>query len=390
MRSKPIGVAFAVVLCALFWCVVLGRAAAQPAIHEATHLTLAIGEQRVLPTQGVRSFSEGVKGVVDVRLTSDSTKFIIIGLKPGNTTLLFLMTDGSEKHYVINVFDPNAQITPDAPVVNPNTVTAEANIRLDLYFVQFDRNYSHNLGVNVSPTVLTGNFDATFNLKSAALSPTTAIVRSQLMPQLDLAQAQGWAKVQRHVAVVTTNGTEATFDSGGFFNVLVATSQSTGIQSIKYGTNLGVVPRYDQTTQRLQLVVKAEISDLTATGAEIPGRSASTLTNVVNLELGESLAVAGLTAQSEERQRGGIAGLTQIPILGVLFSNRAAKSRETENVVFVVPSVVEPLKVSRGREFIESALRTFEEFDGDMEEVSVFPKPAIERTAAAANKDARN
>lgn len=357
--------------------VVQAPAQAQANVHEASTLELAVGEQKVLPTQGVKSFSEGVKGIVDIRLTSDASKFVIIGLRPGTTTLLLLMNDGSERHYAINVYDPNAGEKNAVLPETPNAVTPQANIRLDLYFVQFDRNYSHNLGVNIPTTLMEGTFEAAFDLKTASLGPTSAIVRSQLMPQLDLAQGQGWAKVLRHVAVITTNGTEATFDSGGFYNVLVATAQATGVQSIKFGTSLGVVPRYDEETHRLQLAVTAEVSDLTSTGAEVPGRSRSTLTTVVNLELGESLAVAGLSARSEEHQRQGIAALSQIPILGALFGTRARRTRDIENVVFVVPSVVEPLKASRGREFVDRALENYRKYEGDSLAKPLYPESPV-------------
>ena len=48
--------------------------ATQATTAETQHegLRLQVGEQKVLDSEGVRSFSEGVKGVVDVRLTKDN------------------------------------------------------------------------------------------------------------------------------------------------------------------------------------------------------------------------------------------------------------------------------------------------------------------------------
>src|ERR1700712_3754698 len=109
-------------------------------------LELAPGEQRVLPAQGVKSYSEGVKGVVDVRLTGDASRFVVVGIAPGLTTLLMLMVDGTERLYTIAVRDPNAA-TPGAPP-SAISVVAQASIRLDLYFVQVDRKRSLDLGVS--------------------------------------------------------------------------------------------------------------------------------------------------------------------------------------------------------------------------------------------------
>src|SRR5262245_27804040 len=69
-------------------------------------IELLIGEQRVLPAHGVKTYSEGVRGIIDVRLTSDASRFVIVGVARGTTTLLLIMTDGSERLMTITVKDP--------------------------------------------------------------------------------------------------------------------------------------------------------------------------------------------------------------------------------------------------------------------------------------------
>src|SRR5262249_39713217 len=98
---------------------------------ETEQLVLQVGEQRVISSDNVRSYSEGAKGIVDIRLTKDATEFIVVALAPGTTTLLFLMMDGTERHYKIAVVDPNAR----AHDRKDGAVEARDNIRLDFYFV---------------------------------------------------------------------------------------------------------------------------------------------------------------------------------------------------------------------------------------------------------------
>src|SRR5882724_7697806 len=64
---------------------------------ESVELNLGVGEQRVLATDGVRSYSEGVPGVVDVRLTKDARQFVVVGQHPGATSLLFMLEGGAER-----------------------------------------------------------------------------------------------------------------------------------------------------------------------------------------------------------------------------------------------------------------------------------------------------
>src|SRR5262245_22419701 len=67
-------------------------------------LNLSVGENRTLPASDVKSYSEGVRGVAEIKLTPDNNQFVIVGQKPGSTTLLLLKKDGTEVSYAINVF----------------------------------------------------------------------------------------------------------------------------------------------------------------------------------------------------------------------------------------------------------------------------------------------
>jgi len=335
------------------------------------NIELNIGEQRVLPAQGVKSYSEGVRGVVDVRLTGDASRFVMVGTAKGATTLLLLMVDGTEKQYNIVVRDPR-----DTGVVaasNPMAVAPQASIRLDLYFVQVNRSRSLDIGMNVPSALASGTFAAQYNIPAAALISKTAVVGAQFLPSLEAAQSRGWAKVSRHVAIITANGTQADFDSGGEFNAQTAsTGLAPAVLSIRYGTNLTIQPKYDQTSGRIELQVAAQISDLTP-GAPLPGRTQSKVATIANLALGESLAVAGLTSANRESNRVGLPWLSQIPILGMLFSVERNRESDIENLVFISPSVVEPLKHVRAREFLANAFREYDEFKGKDDQGNLFP-----------------
>lgn len=355
------------------------------AAAESTSVELNIGEQRVMSAQGVKTYSEGVKGIVDVRLTGDASRFVIIGVGAGTTTLLLLMVDGSERIVSITVRDPRVtgEVTQGA---DPLAVSPQASIRLDLYFVQVNRTNSMDLGINVPPSLGYGTFNYAYNLSASALVSKTAVVGTEFLPTLDMAQAKGWAKIQRHVAVITTNGTQANFDSGGEFNALNVQGLTSNVVRIKYGTTLGIRPRYDAESGRIELAVSAEVADLTP-GAPLPGRTRSALETMANLALGESLSVAGLVAANEEQNRGGIPYLSQIPILGLLFGKQASKQSDTENLVFISPSVVEPLKHARAKEFLSNAMREYDDFSGQQRGGRFFPGtrfgvPAEQRPAA--------
>lgn len=345
---------------------------------EAQSLRLEVGTQKVLPSANVRSYSEGVQGIIDVRLTGDASQFVIVALRAGDTTLLMIMMDGSERLYRINVFDPNAPKTEKKiERVGQEQVEPRDNVRLDFYFVQFDKSYSHQIGIDWATRYGQGALQTTFDLQSGRFTSATAVIQDQALPALDLAQATGWAKLMRHATLITTNGTQANFRGGGEINIPVQGSLTTGIHQISFGSEIGVLPRYDSDSGRLELQITANVSDLADDrGTGTPGRVTSQLSTVVNIELGQSLMLAGLVATSQSRSHGGLPVLSQIPILGALFGSHSEVQQDTEDVVFIVPSVLDSVNLdSRAR--IHEALDAYEAYTGNLDEVYLQTKGDI-------------
>jgi pilus assembly protein CpaC len=337
--------------------------------QDSLELSLDVGEQRVIPSDGVTSYSQGTPGVIDVRLTKDHRSFVVVGQRPGRTSLLFMMQDGGQLHYRITVSDPNASaVTAPPPESGEIRVKARDNVRLDFYFVQLDQDQSVQAGISWPATFGGGTLAAGFDLLTRSFTAATAVITNQALPRLDLAQVRGHAKLLRQATVITANGTQAQFGGGGELNIPVQNSLGVGIRQISFGSDIKVAPRYDRETGRLELSIHAEVSDLTSDrGSGIPGRTTSVLDSLVNLELGQSLVIAGLTSRSESESHDGLPGLSQIPIIGGLFGTHSDRSTRTENLIFIVPTVVDAVSL-HAREQVGEALALFDEFDGDLDD----------------------
>jgi pilus assembly protein CpaC len=344
---------------------VLGTSSARAQTRE---LTLDVNEQRVIPSTGVSSYSEGLPGVVDVRLTNDGSSFVLVGQRPGSTSLLLVMTDGSQVMYRISVNDPDARANTDHGAAHAPRVQARDNVRLDFYFVQLSRDDRDRIGLSWPSSFGGGSVSASYDLAGSAWLEASAAVTDQALPRLDFARAQGWAKLLREAAVITANGEEATFSGGGEVNFPVESALSVGIRQIAFGSSVRVKPRYDRESGRIELVIHAEVSDLAGDhGSGIPGRVTATIDSVVNLELGQSLVLAGLTARSEASSDTGLPGLSQIPLLGLLFGSSEQRSEHSENLIVIVPSVVDAVSLD-ARNRVREALELFREFEGDLDE----------------------
>jgi pilus assembly protein CpaC len=390
-------------------------------------LNIAMGETRTFSAQDVKNYSEGVSGVIDVKLTSDASQFVVTGRRLGSTTLLLIKNDGSQVTLTINVFirapaavekellellkglngvgvrrvgahividgsvatDADlarvkqvASLYPDqvqslvqiakAGMVTPTGEPKQFLIRIDFYFVQYDKSSSYAVGIGWPESIGGGAIQAsmTYDFLAGTTRDATATLASQPLPRLDIASRHGWAKVLKQATVITNNDSEATFANGGEQNFSVNTGLTIGVEKIPFGTTLQVVPHYDPEKKTLGLKLDADVSDLTASvsGTPLPGRSTSKLTTTVNLRLGQSLVLSGIRTESLTHTVAGLPGLSDIPILGLLFGSHAQSDIQTEGAIFVVPSVVETIPTASA-EMVDLALKKWRAYDGDLEEV---------------------
>jgi len=404
------------------------EAADRAALRQTEELNLSVGENKTLSAQGVRSFSEGAKGVADVRLTPDSTQFVIVGQRPGSTTLLLLRKDGSELSVNINVFQRSIQsvehellqllsgtvgvrvrrvgarffieggvstepelkriehiaaLFPDQVeslvVLGGAAAERKLNLRIDFIFVQYDRTKNYQVGVNMPGSIGgpgVGRLDATFDLVAGAVGGAQAQIISQALPGLDLAATRGWAKVMKHSTVITANGSEAKFSAGGEQNYLISTGLATSLTQISFGTDVTVLPRFDPVSRELEIGLQSVVSDLTptlASGTSLPGRNVSKLNTVVSLKLGQSIVLSGIRSSSQRHSVTGLPLLSEIPLLGILFGSHGDTQDEVEGAIYVVPSVIE--SIPRGaQEILDEALAQYKEFDGDINSVKSWEK----------------
>lgn len=342
----------------------------RPSDTQTQTITMNVGEQVSLPRVGVAQYSEGDTAIAELKNPSTGDSFILFGRKAGNTSVVLLMQDGSRRTINVVVRDPNAR---------GGNVSSRENIRLDFYFVQLSESRGHQLGIGWPGSIGGGTDVARFNLlldlaapgravpaggtAAPVLSSATLQIANHLLPRLDLAQVTGWAKIMRQAMVVAANGVPAEFTSGGEVNVQVQGALTAEIRTIPYGSNIKVTPRYDQTSGRVEISIQADVSDLTQSSAGVPGRTRTTLNTVVNLELGQSLVLGGLVGRSTSEQTSGIPGLSQIPILGFLFGSNGQRSDEVENVLFIVPTVVQAAS-RQDIDRITEALKLYQGFGG--------------------------
>jgi len=410
-------------------------AGAQKGAREAVNnedINLGIGETRTLSAKDVKNYSEGVAGIIDVKLTTDGSQFVLNGRRSGSTTLLLIKNDGTQTTLNVNVFSRSPTAVEKelnqllagiqgvqvrrvgAHIVIDGTVATEAElvrvkqvaalypdqveslvqvagaaaptvngepkqflIRIDFYFVQYDKNASYGVGIGFPDSIGGAALQSqvSYDFLAGSATSATATLANQPLPRLDLASRHGWAKVLKQATVITSNDAEATFSNGGEQNFPVNTGLTIGVERIPFGTTVKVMPHYEPGKRALTVKLDADVSDLTASisGTALPGRSTSKLTTNVNLKLGQSLVLSGIRSESLTHSVSGLPLLSEIPLLGVLFGSHSQSNLQTEGAIFVVPSIVETVPAASA-ELVDIAIKKFKDYDGDIANVRAYDK----------------
>ena len=148
--------------------------------------------------------------------------------------------------------------------------------------------------------------------------------------------------------LVAESGKEASFLAGGEFPVPIAQgsgdSVAITVQYKEFGIRLNFTPTV--IGNRVHLKVRPEVSTLdfangvVLQGFRIPALSTRRTETELELQDGQTFAIAGLMNNTMNSTLQKIPGIGDIPILGLLFKSKAAQKNQTELVVMITPQIL--------------------------------------------------
>lgn len=267
-------------------------------------------------------------------------------------------------------------------VINLLHVTGVHQVMLDVRVAEMDRRLLRRMGVNFS--AVTGSGKA-FGVsipnhlasvlppgdQSAVISPgpfgavappfmfglgqaVNALFRFQTGSTnwtgfVDALKEENLIKVLAEPTLVALSGQEAHFLAGGEFPIPIPQAFGvTTIQFKKFGIQLNFAPVVLSQTQ-IHLTVTPEVSELdfangvALQGIVVPAITTRRASTVVELEDGQSFAIAGLLRDNVRETITKVPFLGDVPILGTLFRSSSFLKNETELVIIVTPHLVTPL-----------------------------------------------
>ncbi|MDQ8160535.1 MAG: pilus assembly protein N-terminal domain-containing protein, partial [Gemmatimonadota bacterium] len=205
------------------------------------------------------------------------------------------------------------------------------------------------------------NADGTVTLppEGKFLSVLSDFGTKQFLAFLEAEEQNGRARLLAEPNLLAADRDSASFLAGGELPIPVVQAGIGGgagvqapvtIQYREFGVRLRFAPNI-LSDSVITLYVRPEVSSLdysnavTLSGFRIPALRSRRVESSVDIRRDQSVILSGLFNEERERVRSGIPFLMNIPILGSLFSSSRWQSSETELLVIVTPSIVDPANV---------------------------------------------
>ncbi len=254
-------------------------------------------------------------------------------------------------------------------LLNVRVPQGEQQILLRVRFANVDRTAATELGANLFSTGALNTIGQTTTQQFSPLQMDLQDNRVQVTftdllnvflfrPDLNLGatiralQNRRLLEILAEPNLLAIHGREASFLAGGEFPVPVIQSAAGAgavtIQWREFGIRLNFNPLITPRGT-IRLRVTPEVSSLdfsnavTISGFTVPALSTRRVQTEIELETGQSFAIAGLLDNRVVDNWNKVPGLGDIPLIGKIFRSRALSKNNTELLVVVTPELVRPI-----------------------------------------------
>ena len=275
-------------------------------------------------------------------------------------------------------------------IVNVMHVGGVQQVLLEVRVAEINRLVAERIGVNFNALAPGGNFGVNqinslanvtdlarvfTGVGSASTTSFTQGLGSNLVAMggwtaagtlwtvfLDVMKQNNLGRVLAEPNLVTTSGQQASFLAGGEFPIPVPQSGTGGAATItveykKFGVQLEFTPTV-LNDSKIAVKVHPTVSELDNTfgqtftltgGYVVPGLRTREMNTQVEVNDGQTFAIAGLLSDNSRTIMKKFPVLGDIPILGVLFRSDEYQKNLTELVALVTPHLVKPMAPGAAR-----------------------------------------
>lgn len=348
----------------LFLFLLASRAAAQSPMSTDTILRIGLSVGRSLPLttpDPITRVAVANPEIADVVVLGERD-LVINGKANGETDIVLWAANRPRLHYRVSVRAPN-----DRRMVLLAVRLAEVrkDVLRQIGVSALHRNDGGNTRVGTGLFKSDNAIDAekgtvTIPGETRFLTILSDFGTKQFLALLEAEEQGGRARLLAEPNLLAADRDSASFLAGGELPIPIVQGAAmgsgqagTGYVTITY-REFGVRLRFSPdivSDSLIKLFVRPEVSSLdygnavTLNGFRIPALRTRRVESTVDIRRDQSVVLSGLFNEERERVRTGVPLLMNIPVLGSLFSSSRWQNAETELLVIITPSVVDPANV---------------------------------------------
>ena len=237
-------------------------------------------------------------------------------------------------------------------VANGLSIGQSQQVLLEVRFLEASRSAVKEIGfgnsIDANDVVSSTDSSTVSGLAEKTVALFTNIGNENIDVRLRALEEKGVIRTLAEPSLVALSGDTASFLAGGEFPIPVG--QRDGeitVEFKKFGVGLDFTPTV-LGDGLVNLRVRPEVSALDrnngirATNIEIPGISVRRADTTIELRDGQAFAVAGLLQNDYSNDVRQTPWLSNVPVLGALFSSKRYQRNESELVIIVTPRLVQP------------------------------------------------
>ncbi|MYV81160.1 type II secretion system secretin GspD [Bradyrhizobium japonicum] len=294
----------------------------------------------------------GINGILqNVRITADVTN---------NAVLVYANQEAQRivEQTIRQIDRPQRQIAIEATIAEV-TLNDQLNYGVQFFLASKQGSISNTISGISNSSTIGSNIEGTSNAVNAAagallgraLPGFNFLIGAENSPRVVLDALHGVTnvKVLSNPSLVVLDNQSATLQVGDQVpfstgTATVLTANNTVVNTIDYkntGIILRVLPRAN-ANGNVVLDIEQEISSVAAGSANslTPTISQRRVKSSIAVTSGQTVLLAGLISETENRQRQGIPVLDSIPGVGDAFSHQTNTRNRTELILFIRPTVI--------------------------------------------------
>lgn len=204
------------------------------------------------------------------------------------------------------------------------------NLRVEIKVVEIKKELVRTLGVKWPDSY------------SASILNLTAAGVNEFDLLLNASERSGDMNILASPNLMCKSGKEATFFAGGEFPIKAVGERYSSVTWKQYGISLKIKPQIDSIGQ-ISLEIESEISSIDKSREVdgIPALHSHKVSSHFDLLKSQTIILSGLIKNETGLSSNGLPYLSDLPILGRLFSSKDYLENKTELVIFVTPKLSE-------------------------------------------------